>query len=350
MHYKNLGNSNLKVSSYCLGTMTFGESTDEEDAHLQIYESLEAGINFIDTAEMYPTCPIRPETTGNTEKVIGNWIAKNKDKRDKIILASKIVGNGFKSIRDGSPIKKKSILAAIEGSLQRLQTDYIDLYQLHWPNRGSYHFRKFWDYNPDVISTDFIEEEINEILSTLNALREEGKIRAIGLSNETCWGVMKYVNAAKSYENLNIASIQNEYNLMCRLYDTDLNELSINENIPLIAYSPLARGLLTGKYNEKKIPTNSRLSRDSQNLLNGILNRRSLDAVNQYMNLAREYSINPIHMSLSFCKQRPFMGSVIFGATNIKQLRLIIEGLNVVLSSEIMEKINLINKKCPLTF
>ena len=350
MDYNNLGKTSLKVSSYCLGTMTFGESTDEDDAHLQINESYDAGINFIDTAEMYPTCPIRPETTGDTEKIIGNWIALNKEKRDKIILASKIVGNGFKSIRDGVSINKKSISLAIEGSLKRLKTDYIDLYQLHWPNRGSYHFRRFWNYNPDFLSPDVIEEEINEILFTLNSLKEDGKIRAIGLSNETCWGAMKYVNAVKSYENLNIASIQNEYNLMCRLYDTDLNELSINENIPLIAYSPLARGLLTGKYNEKNIPSNSRLSRDGQNLLNEILNDRSLDAVSQYMNLAREYSINPIHMSLSFCKQRPFMGSVIFGATNIKQLRLIIEGLNVVLSTEIMEKINLINKKFPLTF
>ena len=350
MEKRSLGKSDLFVTPYCLGTMTFGETTDEKDAHLQINESLDSGINFIDTAEMYPTCPIKPETTGNTERIIGNWIAKNSNKREHIILATKIVGNGFKSIRNGQPINKKNILIAIDGSLKKLQTDYIDLYQLHWPNRGSYHFRRFWNYAPTYSASSQIEDEINEQIFILNRLKEEGKIRAVGLSNETCWGATKYVEALKKYQNLKIASIQNEYNLMCRLYDTDLNEFSINENIPLLAYSPLARGLLTGKYQNSNIPFNSRLSRDGQNLLNEIINDRSLRAVDAYIKLAREYSLNPIHMSLSFCAKRPFMGSVIFGATSIIQLREILNGINLKLSDEILEKINLINKQFPLTF
>jgi len=350
MKKNQLGNSELFVSPFCLGTMTYGETTAEKDAHTQISEAYEAGINFIDTAEMYPTCPIKPETTGNTEKIIGNWISQNKNKRDKIVLATKIVGQGFKSIRGGTSINKKSITQAIEGSLKKLQTDYIDLYQLHWPNRGSYHFRRFWDYNPSLGDSEIIEDEINEQIFTLNNLKRDGKLRAIGLSNETCWGAMKYVKVIKNYKNLKIASIQNEYNLMCRLYDTDLNEFSINENIPLIAYSPLARGLLTGKYKEKKIPSNSRLSRDGKNLLNEIINDRSMRAVDDYINLAKEYSINPIHMALAFCKQRPFMGSVIFGATNVNQLKVILKGVDLKLLDEIIVKINLINRKHPLTF
>ncbi len=350
MYYKKLGKSDLEVSSYCLGTMTFGETTSQTEAHQQISESIDAGINFIDTAEMYPTCPIREETSGQTEKIIGNWINNNKDKRKNIILATKVVGNGFKFIRDGGTINKNSILRAVEASLKRLKTDYIDLYQLHWPNRGSYHFRKFWSYNPQFSSPSLVEDDIREQLFTLQKLKTEGKIRYIGLSNETCWGATKYLNLIKEYNNLIIASIQNEYNLMCRLYDTDLNEFSIYENVPLIAYSPLARGLLTGKYQNKNIPINSRLSRDGQNLLNEILNNRSINAVAEYINLAQEYSLNPIHLALSFCVQRPFMGSVIFGATSLDQLRVILKGTEIKLSDEIIKKIDVINKKFPLTF
>ena len=348
MDFRKLGNTELKVSSYCLGTMTYGETTGQEDAHMQIHESLSSGINFIDTAEMYPTCPIRKETTGNTERIIGNWISQNKNQRKDIILASKVVGNGFKFIRDGGPIGKKIIKQAIEESLKRLKTDYIDLYQLHWPNRGSYHFRAYWNYIPKKINFNENVDETNNIIEALYELKKEGVIREIGLSNETCWGTMVFNNQIKKYNNFSIASIQNEYSLMCRLFDNDFNELSINENIPLLAYSPLARGLLTGKYKNNNIPDGSRLSRDDK--IKKIVNERSSSAVEAYISLAEKYNIDPVHMALAFCNERPFMGSVIFGATNITQLRKILAGLNVKLNSDIHREINYLNRKHPLTF
>ena len=348
MKLNKLGNSDLLVSPYCLGTMTFGETTEQEDAHQQINEALEHGINFIDTAEMYPTCPIKKETTGKTEEIIGNWISKNKNKRSDIILATKVVGNGFKFVREGGPINKKTIKLALEGSLKKLKTNYIDLYQLHWPNRGSYHFRAYWNYNPIKQDEEEITEEVFSIVETLYSLKKEGLIREFGLSNETCWGTSKYLAEVKKFKGLNIASIQNEYSLLCRLFDNDFNELSINENIPLLAYSPLARGLLTGKYMEKKIPEGSRLSRDEK--IRRIVNENSDLAVRAYFDLAQEHNLDPIHMALSFCRERPFMGSVIFGATNIAQLRKILKGIDVRLNDETKNNIQKIYKKYPLTF
>jgi len=348
MKLNKLGNSDLLVSPYCLGTMTFGETTEQEDAHQQINEALEHGINFIDTAEMYPTCPIKKETTGKTEEIIGNWISKNKNKRSDIILATKVVGNGFKFVREGGPINKKTIKLALEGSLKKLKTNYIDLYQLHWPNRGSYHFRAYWNYNPIKQDEEEIREEVFSIVETLYSLKKEGLIREFGLSNETCWGTSKYLAEVKKFKGLNIASIQNEYSLLCRLFDNDFNELSINENIPLLAYSPLARGLLTGKYMEKKIPEGSRLSRDEK--IRRIVNENSDLAVRAYFDLAQEHNLDPIHMALSFCRERPFMGSVIFGATNIAQLRKILKGIDVRLNDETKNNIQKIYKKYPLTF
>ena len=348
MDFRYLGLSGLKVSSYCLGTMTYGETTEENDAHLQISEAFSSGINFIDTAEMYPTCPIRKETSGETEKIIGNWINNNKHKRKDIVLASKVVGNGFKYIRNGGPITKETIKVALQGSLKRLKTDYIDLYQLHWPNRGSYHFRSYWNYKPEKQDSKNITDEFLDIINTLNDFKKEGLIRAIGVSNETCWGVMKLNEIIKEIENLCIASIQNEYSLMCRLFDNDFNELSINENIPLLAYSPLARGLLTGKYIGKVIPNGSRLSRDDK--IRKIVNGQSDLAVKAYFNLAKKYNIDPIHMALAFCRDRPFMGSVIFGATNNTQFKNILKGVDVTLSEEMMLEINQLYKKFPITF
>ena len=348
MYYRNLGNSGLKVSSYCLGTMTYGETTEENDAHLQISESVSKGINFIDTAEMYPTCPIRKETSGRTEEIIGNWLFENKEKRSDLIIATKVVGNGFKFIREGGPINGTIIKKALHGSLKRLKTDYVDLYQLHWPNRGSYHFRAYWNYKPEKQDNDRTKSEFLDIISALADLKKEGLIRAVGVSNETCWGVMKLNEVIKKEESLSIASIQNEYSLMCRIFDYDFNELAINENIPLLAYSPLARGLLTGKYMENKIPEGSRLSRDDK--IRKIVNERSSLAVNAYIALAKKHGIDPIHMALAFCNERPFMGSVIFGATNINQLSKILEGLEIKLNPEINKDIIKLHKDFPLTF
>ena len=348
MQFKNLGQSELRVSSYCLGTMTFGETTSEKDGHEQIDLSIDAGINFFDTAEMYPTCPLRPETTGDTEVIIGNWIDKNRSKRSDIILATKISGIGYEAVRSGEGINRDSIKVAIEGSLQKLKTDYVDLYQLHWPNRGSYHFRQNWNYNPSNQDTKKANENILEVLESLSEIQKEGKIRYIGLSNETCWGTIQFLKYLKNFPNLKLVSTQNEYSLLCRLYDLDMAEMSHHENISLLAYSPLAGGFLTGKYLDGSVPKNSRLSRVSS--LFGRINENSTLAVKEYVSLARSFNIEPVHMALAFCNQRPFMGSVIFGATDKLQLTKIINGLDIVLSDELLDEINKLYKKFPITF
>ena len=348
MQFKNLGQSELRVSSYCLGTMTFGESTSEKDGHEQMDLSIDVGINFFDTAEMYPTCPLRPETTGDTEVIIGNWIDKNRSKRSDIILATKISGIGYEAVRSGEGINKDSIKVAIEGSLQKLKTDYVDLYQLHWPNRGSYHFRQNWNYNPSNQDTKKANENILEVLESLSEIQKEGKIRYIGLSNETCWGTIQFLKYLKNFPNLKLVSTQNEYSLLCRLYDLDMAEMSHHENISLLAYSPLAGGFLTGKYLDGSVPKNSRLSRVSS--LFGRINENSTLAVKEYVSLARSFNLEPVHMALAFCNQRPFMGSVIFGATDKLQLTKIINGLDIVLSDELLDEINKLYKKFPITF
>ena len=348
MQFKNLGQSELRVSSYCLGTMTFGESTSEKDGHEQIDLSIDVGINFFDTAEMYPTCPLRPETTGDTEVIIGNWIDKNRSKRSDIILATKISGIGYEAVRSGEGINRDSIKVAIEGSLQKLKTDYVDLYQLHWPNRGSYHFRQNWNYNPSNQDTKKANENILEVLESLSEIQKEGKIRYIGLSNETCWGTIQFLKYLKNFPNLKLVSTQNEYSLLCRLYDLDMAEMSHHENISLLAYSPLAGGFLTGKYLDGSVPKNSRLSRVSS--LFGRINENSTLAVKEYVSLARSFNLEPVHMALAFCNQRPFMGSVIFGATDKLQLTKIINGLDIVLSDELLDEINKLYKKYPITF
>ena len=348
MQFKNLGQSELRVSSYCLGTMTFGESTSEKDGHEQIDLSIDAGINFFDTAEMYPTCPLRPETTGDTEVIIGNWIDKNRSKRSDIILATKISGIGYEAVRSGEGINRDSIKVAIEGSLQKLKTDYVDLYQLHWPNRGSYHFRQNWNYNPSNQDTKKANENILEVLESLSEIQKEGKIRYIGLSNETCWGTIQFLKYLKNFPNLKLVSTQNEYSLLCRLYDLDMAEMSHHENISLLAYSPLAGGFLTGKYLDESVPKNSRLSRVSS--LFGRINENSTLAVKEYVSLARSFNLEPVHMALAFCNQRPFMGSVIFGATDKLQLTKIINGLDIVLSDELLDELNKLYKKYPITF
>ena len=348
MKYNFLGKSDLKVSNYCLGTMTYGEQTSERDAHLQMDKAFDSGINFFDTAEMYSTCPRLIETAGKTEKIIGTWIKKNPTLRNKLILATKIIGNGDTFIRDGGPINRKSLKIALETSLKRLQTDYIDLYQLHWPNRGSYHFRKNWNYNPSDSNKDEVENDILEIVETLHDFKSEGKIRAFGLSNETCWGVTKYVNAVKKFDNFPVASIQNEYSLLCRLYDTDMNEMSYYENIPLLAYSPLAGGLLTGKYLNDEMPTDSRITRVST--IGDRVNINAMKAVQEYIKISKKFDIHPVHLALAFCTKRPFMGSVIFGATTDEQLDVVIKGLDVDLNDEIMKEISLVYKNYALTF
>ena len=286
MKYKKLGLNQIEVSEFCLGSMTWGEATKKKDAHIQIDLSLDKGINFLDTAELYPTNPIKRETAGKTEMIIGDWIKKSK-KRDKIVLATKIVGNKSSTIRDGTKVNSKNIKLALEKSLKNLNTEYIDLYQLHWPNRGSYHFRKNWKFLPADLNKNEIENDFYEILNTISCLIKEGKIREFGLSNESAWGTLKFLEIAKKFNFFKVSSIQNEYSLLCRLYDTDLSEVSIYENIFLLGYSPLSAGLLTGKYQNSERPLNSRVIVNPS--LGGRINKRSINAVNKYIALSKKY-------------------------------------------------------------
>ena len=349
MKYNILGNSVLKVSEYCLGSMTWGEASSESVGHWQLDAAVEHGINFVDTAEMYPTNPMRRETAGQTEKIIGSWIKKRKH-HDDMILATKITGEGSATIRDGGKITKTQMIKSLDQSLQRLNAECIDLYQLHWPNRGSYHFRKYWQFDPKAQSSKAMDDHVEEILSVATDLITQGKIRALGLSNESAWGTMKFLEHAKQNNRTKIVSIQNEYSLLCRLFDTDLSEVCHHEGIQLLSYSPLAAGLLTGKYQNNQIPKGSRLNvtADSSPNLSGRIGSNTFQAVDAYLKIAKTYNLDPTHMALSFCASRPFMGSVIFGATNNDQLTHILGGLNLILPDEVLTALNKVYRRNPL--
>ena len=258
MDFIQLGSTDIHVSQLCLGTMTWGTQTPEVDAHAQIDASLDAGINFIDTAEAYPVNPMTPETSGRTESIIGNWLAKS-NRRDDIVLATKIAGTGGPR-RDGAPISAEGIKEALDGSLERLQTDYVDLYQLHWPNRGGYMFRQNWTYDPSSQVKSETIAHMEEVLGELQHQVDAGRIRHVGLSNETAWGTQQWLHVADRIGAPRMESVQNEYSLLARLYDTDMAELSHNEKVTLLAFSPLAAGILTGKYSNGAIPEGSRMS------------------------------------------------------------------------------------------
>ncbi len=347
MIYKNLGNSDIKVSQLCLGTMTWGSQNSQSEANEQIEICLDHGINFLDTAEMYPTTPRSPETQGNTEEIIGNWF-KDSKKRDKIILATKITGKGFSTIRNGDPISKKNIRLALDGSLRRLKTDYIDLYQLHWANRGSYHMRQNWNYDPSFQKTKKELEEIHLILKELDDLRKEGKIRSIGLSNETAWGTMQFLKIAEENNLTRIVSIQNEYSLLCRWFDLDLAELSHHEKIGLLCYSPLACGLLSGKYTNGNIPRNSRKS------IYNDLGKRNTDkvdsAVKKFLFLSKKHNVDSCQLAIAFCLSRQFMTSVIFGSTNKYQLLNNIKSKDFILNKNLFDDLENFHKNNPAPF
>lgn len=344
MKYNLLGRTGIKVSEICLGTMTWGSQNSEAEAHLQLDHALDTGVNFIDTAELYPTTPVSPETFGDTERFIGSWLAA-RGNRDKVVLASKVAGPGRSYIRGGRPTTRAGIIEAIEGSLQRLRTDYLDLYQLHWPNRGHYHFRNSWTYDPSRQDRARAAEELVEILETLGELHKAGKIRAVGLSNETAWGTMQFLKLSEKLGLPRMASIQNEYNLLYRSFDLDLAELAHHEDVGLLAYSPLAAGLLTGKYLGGARPDGSRLT------INGDLGGRyqplQEPAVAAYAALAREHGLDLSQLALAFCLTRPFMASVIIGATTMEQLKTDIAAANVALSDDVLAGIGRIHRQYP---
>ncbi|GAA6179311.1 MULTISPECIES: aldo/keto reductase [unclassified Shimia] len=343
-----LGRTGLNVSEYCLGTMTFGTQTNEADAHTQMDMALEHGINFIDAAELYPVNPMSPETQGRTEEILGTWFAKTGRRKDWI-LATKHGGTGVKYIRDGADISSQTVSGAVEGSLKRLQTDHIDLYQLHWPNRGSYMFRQNWTFDPSSQNKAETLADLEDVLEALQKEIDRGTIGAIGLSNESAWGTSQWLRLSEDKGLPRMASIQNEYSLMCRLFDTDLAELSHNEDVGLLAFSPLAAGLLTGKYQNDQTPKGSR--KDINGNLGGrIAGNHVFDAVQAYLDIAAKHGIDPVHMAMAFTVQRPFMCSSIFGATTVDQLDHLLKGIDVSLSKEIQTDIDAAHRAFPMPY
>ena len=342
MKYKKLGDTDLKVSLICLGTMTWGEQNTQKEGFEQMDFALEKGVNFFDTAELY-AIPPKAKTYGKTEEIIGNWFKINKN-RKKIILASKIAGPGLKWIRGGgSQYSPKSIEEALHNSLKRLQTDYIDLYQLHWPERNTNYFGDL-DYEHDEKEKSW--NSFESILNTLKKFIDQGKIRYIGLSNETPWGFSKYLEIAKEKNLPKVVSVQNPYSLVNRTYEVGMSEISMREKAGLLAYSPLAVGYLTGKYRNKNIPKNSRLDLFYENYPR-YHNQRTFDAVDEYYKVAEKYKISLSQLSLAFVNSRDFVTSNIIGATTMEQLKENIDSVDITLEESILNEINLIHEKIP---
>ncbi|MBB5274079.1 aryl-alcohol dehydrogenase-like predicted oxidoreductase [Rhizobium rosettiformans] len=345
MKMNRLGRTDILVSEICLGTMTWGSQNTREEAYQQMDYALDHGVNFFDTAELYPTTPLSAETYADTERLIGDWFEKT-GKRDKVVLATKVAGPGRPYIREGKPITGAVVKEAVDASLKRLKTDYIDLYQIHWPNRGHFHFRGAWSYNPFKQDRSKASADIAEILEALGDCVKAGKLKAIGLSNETTWGTQKYLTLAEAKGLPRVATIQNEYNLLYRHYDLDLAELSHHEDVGLLAYSPLAGGILSGKYLDGKKPAGSRGSINGD--IGGRLVPQQEAATRAYVELAKANGIDPSAMALAFCLTRPFMASVIIGATTMDQLKVNIGAADLKLSDEVLQEIAKIHRQYPM--
>ena len=339
MRYNSLGNSGIQVSAICLGTMTFGGQNSQSEAFQQLDFAREQGINFIDTAEMY-AIPTSPKTCGDTERMIGNWLAKS-GQRENIVIASKVTGpSRIKHIRKGKArLDKANIQAAIEGSLKRLKTDYIDLYQLHWPDRNTNFFGSL-RYQHDE---NTIETPIEETLYALSEQVQAGKIRTIGISNETAWGAMKFLQLAEQLGLSKIVSIQNPYNLLNRSFELNLAEVVHRENVSLLAYSPLAFGTLTGKYLEGQKPKNARCSLFQE--YKRYFTPSSITAIQEYDKLAQNYNLSLTEIALAFVSQQPFVTSSIIGATSLSQLKENITFSTTQLSEEINSQLDHIHTR-----
>ncbi|MCQ4314050.1 NADP(H)-dependent aldo-keto reductase [Pseudomonas stutzeri] len=341
MEQRQLGRTDLKVSSLCLGTMTWGEQNEESEAFAQLDRAKGAGINFIDTAEMYPVPP-KPETYATTERFIGNYF-KARGNRADWILASKIAGpgNGISHIREGQlKLNRQHIVAALDASLKRLQTDWIDLYQLHWPERSTNFFGQLgYRHQP---------EDFTPLEETLDALGEQvkaGKIRHIGLSNETPWGTMKFLQLAESRGLPRAVSIQNPYNLLNRSFEVGLAEIAIREQCGLLAYSPLAFGMLSGKYEQGARPAGARITMFSR--FARYTNPQAQAACSRYVSLAREHGLDPAQMALAFVTQQPFVTSNIIGATSLEQLDSNLASSDLKLSAEVLAALESIHSAQP---
>ena len=347
MHYRRLGRSDIEVSEICLGSMTWGTQNSEAEGHAQIDFALERGVNFIDTAELYPSNPMTAETTGRTEEIIGSWLRRS-GRRDRVVIATKVAGAGNRNVQDGIDISPQKIRISLDGSLQRLQTDYVDLYQLHWPNRGSYHFRQNWDFDPTGQNTQATLNHIHETLECLGEFVAAGKIRTIGLSNETCWGTAQFLRIAEDGGLPRVVSIQNEYSLLYRTHDLDLAELSHHEQVGLLPYSPIACGLLTGKYRDGARPAGSRLTINSD--LYGRVHEGLWPVIDRYLGIARKHGLDPAQMAVAFCNQRPFVTSSIIGATSLEQLETNLGAADLELGEEVLEDIQQVYRQYPVPY
>lgn len=345
MKMNRLGRTDTMVSELCLGTMTWGTQNTYEQAAQQIECALDHGVNFLDTAEMYPTTPLTEATLGDTESIIGRWF-KESGRRNEVVIATKVTGNGKAWMYGGQDITAEKIAVSVDRSLKRLQTDRIDLYQLHWPNRGSYHFRQNWRFNPGKQKTEEVTDNILEVLQAIDEQVKAGKVIHAGLSNESCWGTAQYLKISE-LENLpRMVSVQNEYNLMNRLYDLDMAEMTHHEQVGLLAFSPLAAGILSGKYVGDAMPAGSR--RTLNNNLSGRYTARSAPVSERYIQLARQHGLDPAAMALAFCCSRPFMTSTIIGATNMDQLKINLSASTIELSGEVAEGIQAIYEEHPV--
>lgn len=341
-----LGRTGLTVPELCLGSMTWGHQNTQAEAFEQLDHALDAGIDFIDTAELYPTVSAQADTQGDTETIIGNWMAE-RGNRHRVLVATKVGGVGTPWIQDGIPIGPEKIRKSLDASLKRLQTDYVDLYQLHWPNRGHYHFRKNWGYDPSQQPRD-AAQDIAETLDELGRQVQAGKIRAIGLSNETTWGTMQFLRIAEEQDLPRVASVQNEYSLLYRTFDLDMAEMSHHEDVGLLAYTPTAGGILSGKYSGGAVPEGSRASREAP--VGGRRNDGSIAMADRYAALARDHGLTPIQMAIAFARSRPFMASVIIGATTMEQLKEVLKGAEVTLSAEVLDGIEALHKDRQLVY
>ncbi len=342
-----LGKGGPMVSELCLGSMTWGNRNSEAEAHAQIDTALDHGVNFIDTAEMYPVNPVAAETAGRTEELIGTWIARTR-RRNDLVLATKITGPRQHAVRDGAPISPASIRMAIEASLRRMQTEVIDLYQLHWPNRGSYHFRAHWDFDPSTHNRAETLDHMASVLETLQGFVHEGKILHFGLSNETAWGMANWLRLAETTGGPRAQSVQNEYSLLCRSFDTDMAELCGNEEVTLLAFSPLAAGILSGKYQGDVIPAGSR--RVGNPTMSERITPRVWGAVDAYLEIAARHALNPCQMALAWCRTRPVRTIPIFGATSADQLAVALGSADVVLTPELVADIAAAYRAHPLPY
>ena len=342
MKFKTLGNTDLKVSLICLGTMTWGEQNTQKEAFEQMDYSLDKNINFFDTAELYAV-PTKENTYTKTETMIGNWFEERKN-RDKVILATKVAGPGVSWIRGGgNQFNSKNITQALEGSLKRLKTDYIDLYQLHWPERSTNFFSKLgYRHNKNEGSWTAFED----ILATAQKFVDQGKIRYLGLSNETPYGLSKYLHLSSTHKFPRVVSVQNPYSLINRTYEVGMAEMSVREKVGLLAYSPLAFGMLSGKYLNGQMPEGSRLKLYGKNFPR-YQGTRSQLAVEEYYKIAQKHEISLTQMSLAFVNMQPFVDSNIIGATNMKQLEENINSVHIDLSNEIIKDINFIHENNP---